>query len=315
MTADIFEHWFTHHFLVHAPGARPLLLLLDGHSTHYSPSFITKAAHEKVIVFCLPPNTTHITQPLDKGAFGPLKTYWHQECQHYMSRNSGKVITQYEFMQVFSKAWYRAMTPIGAFKTTGVFPLNRNVVEVAKATPIKSFQPEALSKKTGLAFIPLYSPDCERCSCSNSSHSSDQMSSSEDDFTEEERIRFRRRYEEGYDIKTDNRYNLWLKKCSQNAGMSSSTSNLLLNEGIPTVTVLQKFLKPPAPPQIRTASSYEKTSGKVLTSVEHRKCLEEKERLKKEKEAEKERKKRERERKKEERLKEKERKKQERKRR
>ena len=41
------------------------------------------------------------------------------------------------------------------------------------------------------------------------------------------------------------------------------------------VTVLQKFLKPPAPPQIRTASSYEKTSGKVLTSVEHRKCLEE----------------------------------------
>ena len=58
---------------------------------------------------------------------------------------------------------------------------------------VKSFQPEALSKKTGLAFIPLYSPDCERCSCSNSSHSSDQMSSSEDDFTEEERIQFRRR--------------------------------------------------------------------------------------------------------------------------
>ena len=220
MTADIFEHWFTLHFLVHAPGARPLLLVLYGHSTHYSPSFITKAAHDKVIVFCLPPNTTHITQPLDKGAFGPLKTYWHQECQHYMSRNSGKVITQYEFMQVFSKAWYRAMTPqnlIGAFKTTGVFPLNYNIVEVAKATPIKS---EALSKETGLAFIiPLYSPDC---SCSNSSHSSDQMSSSEDDFTEEERIRFRRRYmKKGVISKRiiDTRYNLWLNKCSQNAGM------------------------------------------------------------------------------------------------
>ena len=144
MTADIFEHWFTHHFLVHAPAARPLLLLLDGHSTHYSPSFITKGAHEKVIVFF---------------SFQPYSTIrqryvWATE-DILASRMpaSGKVITQYEFMQVFSRAWYHAMTPqnlIGAFKTTGVFPLNRNVVEVAKATPIKSFQPEALSKKLGL---------------------------------------------------------------------------------------------------------------------------------------------------------------------
>ena len=43
------------------------LLLLDGHSTHYN-SFIRQAAQEKVVVFCLPPNTTHLTQPLDKGA-------------------------------------------------------------------------------------------------------------------------------------------------------------------------------------------------------------------------------------------------------
>jgi hypothetical protein len=202
MTSDIFEHWFMHHFLVHAPAARPLLLILDGHSTHYSPSFITKTAHEMVIVFCLPPNTTHLTQPLDKGAFGPLKTYWHEECQRYMSKNPGKVITQYEFMQIFSRAWYCAMTPqnlIGAFRTTGVYPLNRNVVEVYKATPMKS---ESLSKKTGIAFIPLYSPEFEKLS--NPSYD-DMSEGSDNDFTEEEQFRFRRRYEEGYDIKSDTR--------------------------------------------------------------------------------------------------------------
>ena len=91
MNSEIFCNCFTHHFLVHAPASRPLLLLLDGHSTHYNPEFVRVAAHEQVIVL---PNTTHLTQPLDKG---PLKSHWNEECQRYMSRNPGKVVTQYEF--------------------------------------------------------------------------------------------------------------------------------------------------------------------------------------------------------------------------
>ena len=100
MDGEIFSNWFTHHFLVHAPASRPLLLLLDGHSTHYNPSFIRQAAEEKVIVFCLPPNTTHLTQPLDKGAFGPLKTYWKQECLKFMQKYPGRSVTQYDFVSV-----------------------------------------------------------------------------------------------------------------------------------------------------------------------------------------------------------------------
>ena len=41
-----------------APSARPPLLLLDGHSSHYTPSVIRKA-EEKVILFCLPPHSSH----------------------------------------------------------------------------------------------------------------------------------------------------------------------------------------------------------------------------------------------------------------
>ena len=51
---ELFENWFFHHFLLYAPPVRPLLLLIDGHSSHYSPNFVNKAAEEKVIVFCLP---------------------------------------------------------------------------------------------------------------------------------------------------------------------------------------------------------------------------------------------------------------------
>ena len=338
MTSDIFENWFIHHFLVHAPAGRPLLLLIDGHSTHYNPSFITKAAHEKVIVFCLPPNTTHLLQPLDKSAFGPLKTFWNQECQDYISRNPGKVVTQYSFMQVFSRAWYRAMTTlnlISAFKVTGVYPVNRYAIDILSTTPKKSFQPEALGKKTGLAFIPLYSPAAPKCSCPSRS-SSDQMSS-DDDFTIEERTRFRKCFIEGYDILTDKRYNLWLQKfCNSNTStdLTSSTdlppasstssaclplpvssiatsSNLLFGEGIPRVSTLKKILKPPQP-EIAKPPNYPRNCGKVLTSAENLKIIQDKERLKSEMLAEKERKRQERERKKEERLEEAKKKKEER---
>ena len=59
INSETFETWFTNDFLVHAPPARPFLLLLDGHSAHYNPKFIARATHEKIIVFCLPPNTIY----------------------------------------------------------------------------------------------------------------------------------------------------------------------------------------------------------------------------------------------------------------
>ena len=127
MDSDVFASWLTHHFLVHAPSVRPVLLLMDGHSTHYNPSFIRRAAEEKVVVFCFPPNTTHLTQPLDKGVFGPLKTYWHLECQAFMSQNPGQLVTLHNFMALLSKALYRSMTipnVMASFRTTGVFPFN-----------------------------------------------------------------------------------------------------------------------------------------------------------------------------------------------
>ena len=43
---DLFEKWFNNHFLRYAPAARPLILLMDGHSSHYHPHTIRKAAEE-----------------------------------------------------------------------------------------------------------------------------------------------------------------------------------------------------------------------------------------------------------------------------
>ena len=64
---DLFDKWFDKHFLQYAPAARPLLLLIDGGT-------IRKAAENKVVLFVLPPNTTHLrNSTLRQGVFWATK--------------------------------------------------------------------------------------------------------------------------------------------------------------------------------------------------------------------------------------------------
>ena len=83
MTTGLFESWLTELFLRHAVSSRPLLLVLDGHSTHYQPKVIRLARENEVIMLCFPPHSTHEAQPLDVGVFGPLKAHWTNVCHEY----------------------------------------------------------------------------------------------------------------------------------------------------------------------------------------------------------------------------------------
>ena len=56
---ELFHYWMTDHFLTHAVASRPLWLLLDGHSSHFRPDTIQFAKDNDIVVFCLPPHTTH----------------------------------------------------------------------------------------------------------------------------------------------------------------------------------------------------------------------------------------------------------------
>ena len=72
----LFKSWFCDQFLQYAVGICPLLLLLDGHSSHYNPQTVRLAKENDVILFTLVPHTTHEMQPLDTAVFGPLKSHW-----------------------------------------------------------------------------------------------------------------------------------------------------------------------------------------------------------------------------------------------
>ena len=160
MDRNLFEKWFCNHFLVYCPKTRPIILLMDGHSSHYCPDLIRQAAAEQIVLLALPPHTTHFAQPLDNGCYGPLKMQWRQVCQEFCTSNPGRVVTLYDFSHLFGKTWLAAMTPsniISSFKTTGICPFNRYSFHLPD-DDYASFKPEVLAKKTGLAHVPLYSP-------------------------------------------------------------------------------------------------------------------------------------------------------------
>ncbi|XP_065837914.1 uncharacterized protein [Oscarella lobularis] len=94
INSEIFEEWLTDHFLVHAPRSRPLFLLLDGHSSHFTLPVNKRAVEEEVVVFCLLPHTTHLLQPLDRGCFGCLKVYWSEECQKFTTERFGMLVNR-----------------------------------------------------------------------------------------------------------------------------------------------------------------------------------------------------------------------------
>ena len=111
-----------------------------------------------MIVFCLPPHTTHVTQPLDSICFGALKRRWGEECHNFLTENPGRVVTRYQFSELFHRAWVRAMTGeniTAGFRSTGVYPFNRDTLNPSQRA---HFDPSSLPKETGLNYISLYSP-------------------------------------------------------------------------------------------------------------------------------------------------------------
>ena len=102
---ELFNFFLTEHFMANAVSHRPILLLLDGHSTHFELRSLQFAKENNIIIFCLPPHTTHVCQPLDCSLFRPLNEHWKQECHKFYQKNPGLVISKFNFCRIFRPAW------------------------------------------------------------------------------------------------------------------------------------------------------------------------------------------------------------------
>ena len=107
------------------------------HMCHF---FLTRwAKKNNVILFVLPPHTSHLLQPLDVGIFGPFKTIYNKECQKYLRENPGAKVTKLQVAKLTRNPYLSAFSPqnlISAFRKPGVHPCQNTItnVQVAPAT-------------------------------------------------------------------------------------------------------------------------------------------------------------------------------------
>ena len=129
--SELFETWVTEHFVKHIPPARPVLLLIDGHSTHVRLDVARRCRENGIILFALPPHTTHKLQPLDRGCFKPLKDNFRREANEYVQEHPGKFLTRFVFGKIFGKVYAKSIslsTIINSFAKCGIAPYNPKVI-------------------------------------------------------------------------------------------------------------------------------------------------------------------------------------------
>ena len=202
MDSELFANWFSNHFLKYAVSSRPLMLILDGHSSHYTLDLFKTAADNDVALFCLPPHTMADSQPLDTSCFGPLKRYWVEVCRQFMFSNPGRAISKFQFSTLFSEAWSKGMSInniVSGFRSTGICPFKPGAI--LDKLPKDSVQKDLLDQEVNEL------PDNEG---SVAHPTTREDSSSNEVFTLVEIELFEKCFENECDIFIDQQYVAWL---------------------------------------------------------------------------------------------------------
>ena len=221
---ELFNEWLQKLFIENIPQTRPVILLLDGHSSHYTPEAIKTAAENEIILFCLPPHATHVAQPLDVSFFGPLKKHWFQVCHTYMAENPGKVVTKFLFSSLFNEAWFKSIQPqsiVSGFKKVGICPYNAMAIKFYATASLEttSQQSDDNQRKYGALNSSVSSCDSQENIKDFEEHISDVS------FTEDQITLFQQRFDNGYDLYHDSMYVAWLQQEHPEALPSSSSFN------------------------------------------------------------------------------------------
>ena len=127
------------------------LLICDGHDSHITGEFIGHCMDNDILLFILPPHSSHLTQPLDVGVFRPLKKYMAKELQPLISTGLAR-LQKVEWLTAFVKAHKQAFSApniFGGFRGTGIHPFQPrkvlNRVPLSAPTEVNPASPPPIS--------------------------------------------------------------------------------------------------------------------------------------------------------------------------
>ncbi len=122
---------------------RPVMLLVDGSSTHISLEASEFCYLRLICLFCLLANSTHITQPCDVVLNSPLKTNYYSSAKKYQTEHPGELINKYNFPTVLKEAWNKTTCVSLAakgFQECGLYPLDVSGINKEKFAPSALFE-------------------------------------------------------------------------------------------------------------------------------------------------------------------------------
>lgn len=128
--SSIFEKWFEQVYLKETKPRKQTqwrVLILDGHSTHIQPKVMYSAWKNRVKLMYLPAHSSHITQALDFGVFGPLKRFFREEARRYATFKATSPINKQRFLRCYKIASERVFSEKNirkGFSGSGTYPVD-----------------------------------------------------------------------------------------------------------------------------------------------------------------------------------------------
>ena len=124
-----------------------VLLIFDGASSHLHPGIVDAAIANDVVLFCLPSNTTHELQPIDKSVFRLFEHYWDKEVLKFWRAHPDRVITKARFGSICTPAYNKAISitnVCNGFRATGIYPFDPDAIpDIAFAPSTVIFQEQS----------------------------------------------------------------------------------------------------------------------------------------------------------------------------
>ena len=154
------------------------VLLLDGHSSHYSEEVLALAAQHKILLFFFPAHCTHVTvlQPLDVFAFRALKEAWAEaiicfEATYQQGPPTKAVVARILasiFDQVFTNETHRS-----SFRKAGLLPIDKTAINWGRVIKVADLYPKLVSEATGVPVASQHDDASDGDTSDNSGDSSD----------------------------------------------------------------------------------------------------------------------------------------------
>ncbi|KAJ8909901.1 hypothetical protein NQ315_005636 [Exocentrus adspersus] len=141
MTSDVFFEYIANDFnkwAVENNIPRPLLIFVDGHKSHMTLALSKWCEENQVVLYALPPNTTHIMQPADVSVFKPMKSDWKKTVRNWQNRseNINSSVNKVNFCGIFHEVLSNteafAENIKNGFRKSGLYPLDPNALDYTK---------------------------------------------------------------------------------------------------------------------------------------------------------------------------------------